>query len=119
MAASRMPPRTKLANPSMVLSTMLPVNPSVTTTSAAPRSRSRLSAFPPNAHRNPPFHQLDVRVDKTWQVTREFKVSAYLDIYNVYNQGNVEGVSYNYNYTLSTNGTGIPFLPSLGLRGEL
>jgi hypothetical protein len=38
---------------------------------------------------------------------------------NAYNLGNVEGVSYNYNYTLSTNATGIPFLPSIGLRGEL
>jgi len=78
-----------------------------------------LQDFPPSGVRNPMFHQLDVRVDKTWQWGSGFKLSAYLDIYNIYNQGNVEGVSYNYNYTLSTNATGIPFLPSLGLRGEL
>jgi hypothetical protein len=58
-------------------------------------------------------------VDKSWQVTKDFKLSAYLDIYNAYNQANVEGVSYNYNQTLSTNATGIPFLPSIGMRGEL
>jgi len=52
-------------------------------------------------------------------VTKEFKLSAYLDIYNAYNQANVEGVSYNYNQTLSTNASGIPFLPSIGMRGEL
>ncbi|MBX3190306.1 MAG: TonB family protein [Labilithrix sp.] len=78
-----------------------------------------LSEFPPAGVRNPMFHQLDVRVDKTWQIGEGFKLSAYLDIYNIYNAGNVEGVSYNYNYTLSTQATGIPFLPSLGLRGEL
>ncbi len=78
-----------------------------------------LAGFPPAGHRNPPFHQLDVRIDKSWQVTKEFKLSAYLDIYNAYNQANVEGVSYNYNSTLSTNASGIPFLPSIGMRGEL
>jgi TonB family protein len=77
-----------------------------------------LADYPPTAHRNPAFHQLDVRVDKTWQLGA-VKLSAYLDILNVYNSGNVEGVSYNYNYTLSTNATGIPFLPSIGIRGEL
>jgi hypothetical protein len=78
-----------------------------------------LQAFPPNGRRNAPFHQLDLRVDKTWQISREFKLSAYLDVLNSYNQANVEGVSYNFNQTLSTNATGIPFLPSLGIRGEL
>ncbi|MDB4946515.1 MAG: TonB family protein / TonB-dependent receptor [Labilithrix sp.] len=78
-----------------------------------------LAGYPPNTQRNPPFHQLDVRIDKSWQVTPAFKVSAYLDVYNAYNQSNVEGVSYNYNYTLSTNASGLPILPSIGLRGEL
>jgi TonB family protein len=78
-----------------------------------------LQGFPPSGQRNPPFHQLDVRIDKSWQVTRDFKFSMYLDIYNAYNQANVEGVSYNFNQTLSTNATGIPFLPSIGMRGEL
>ncbi len=78
-----------------------------------------LADYPPTAHRNPAFHQLDVRVDKTWQLSGGVKLSAYLDILNIYNSANVEGVSYNYNYTLSTNATGLPFLPSLGIRGEL
>jgi hypothetical protein len=78
-----------------------------------------LSDFPPTAHRNPAFHQLDVRVDKTWLFGNGVKLSAYLDILNIYNSANVEGVSYNYNYTLSTNASGIPFLPSIGIRGEL
>ena len=77
-----------------------------------------LAGFPPSSQRNPAFHQLDIRVDKSWQLG-VVKLSAYLDIYNVYNQANVEGVSYNYNSTLSTNASGIPFLPSIGIRGEL
>jgi len=78
-----------------------------------------LQSYPPYGQRNPMFHQLDVRIDKTWRLGEYARISAYLDIYNAYNQGNVEGVSYNYNYTLSTQATGIPFLPSIGLRGEL
>ena len=78
-----------------------------------------LADFPPTAHRNPAFHQLDLRVDKAWQVTRDFKFSVYLDLLNTYNQANIEGVSYNYNYTLSTNQAGLPFLPSIGMRGDL
>lgn len=76
------------------------------------------TSYPPYSHRNPAFHQLDIRVDKAWQYSWG-RLSAYLDIWNVYNNGNVEGVSYNYNYTLSTNATGLPFLPSLGMRAEL
>lgn len=77
-----------------------------------------ITSFPPFSERNPAFHQLDVRVDKTWTYGWG-RISAYLDIYNVYNHGNVEGVSYNYNSTLRANATGIPILPSLGLRVEL
>jgi TonB family protein len=78
-----------------------------------------VQAFPPYGVRNPMFHQLDIRVDKSWELGEGTKLSAYLDLYNAYNQGNVEGVSYNFNSTLSTFATGIPFLPSLGLRLEL
>lgn len=75
--------------------------------------------FPPYGVRNPAFHQLDLRVDKTWQFESGVKMSAYLDVYNAYNQGNVEGVSYNFNWTQSTFATGVPILPSLGMRLEM
>jgi TonB family protein len=77
-----------------------------------------LQQYPSFGSRLPLFHQLDVRVDKIWKFKR-WALSAYLDVQNVYNQGNVEGVSYNYDYTRSTFATGLPFLPSLGIRGEL
>jgi len=76
-------------------------------------------AYPPFNERNPAFHQLDIRIDKTWIMGDGVKVSAYLDVYNAYNQGNIEGVSYNYNHTLRTFATGVPLLPSIGLRIEM
>lgn len=77
-----------------------------------------LVAYPPNGTRLPMFTQLDVRVDKTWKF-KAWTLSAYLDVQNVYNAGNVEGTSYNYNSTRSTYATGLPILPILGVRGEL
>ena len=80
-----------------------------------------LTAFPPFSARNPTFHQLDVRIDKTWILNEKLghKLSWYLDIWNAYNQGNVEGFGYNYNFTQQTSTTGLPFIPSMGLRIEL
>jgi len=71
-----------------------------------------------NSARTGAFHQLDLRIDKTWTFSA-WKLSAYLDIQNAYVHQNPEGVSYNYNYSKSSNLTGIPFLPIIGLRGEL
>lgn len=75
------------------------------------------AAFPPFGERLPLFHQLDIRVDKTWKF-KDWQFSVYADVWNAYNHGNVEGISYNYNYTRRSYATGLPFLPSLGMRGE-
>ncbi len=77
-----------------------------------------LTSFPPNNSRLPLFHQLDIRVDKTWKFSH-WQFGIYADVQNVYNAANVEGVSYNYNYVKTSFITGLPFLPSIGLRGEL
>src|SRR5262249_13527753 len=77
-----------------------------------------LSDFPAFGSRLPMFHQLDVRVDKTWLLKGGAKVGMYLDVQNVYNQGNVEGVQYNYNFTQSTFVNGLPIIPSIGGRVE-
>jgi hypothetical protein len=63
------------------------------------------------------FHQLDVRLDKTWTF-RLWKFSLYLDIQNIYNHRSEEGVTYNYNATASEKVGGLPIIPSIGLRGE-
>jgi TonB family protein len=77
-----------------------------------------VAAFPPYGVRLPLFHQLDLRVDKTWTIGR-FRLTAYVDVQNVYNAGNPLGVTYNYNYTQSATINDLPILPSLGIRGEL
>jgi hypothetical protein len=71
----------------------------------------------PNSRRIPSFNQLDVRVDKTWSFD-SYKITAYLDVQNIYNRANAEGVSYNYRYTKPEWQTGLPIIPSLGVRGE-
>ena len=76
-----------------------------------------LQSYPVYGERLPLFHQLDIRVDKTWTFA-SWKLGFYADIQNTYNHANVEGVSYNYNYTQRTFASGLPLLPSLGLRGE-
>jgi TonB family protein len=76
-----------------------------------------LRAYPINAERLPLFHQLDVRIDKTWKF-KAWQLSAYLDVVNTYNAANVEAITYNYDFTKRSSVTGLPFLPSFGLRGE-
>ncbi len=71
----------------------------------------------PFSTRNPPFHQLDLRIDKTWTFRRG-SFNLYLEVLNVYNNANPEGVQYNFNYTQSATVTGIPFFPNLGIRAE-
>jgi hypothetical protein len=71
-----------------------------------------------NSERLPPFHQLDVRVDKRW-VFEDFTLGAYLDLINAYNRTNPDFILYNYDYSQSRPQTGsLPIVPSLGLRGE-
>jgi len=74
-------------------------------------------SYPAYNTRLPLFSQLDIRVDKTWKF-KSWRLGAYLDVQNVYNRGNAEGIGYNYNYTQTTTVTGIPFLPNLGLRAD-
>jgi TonB family protein len=69
------------------------------------------------SERLPVFNQLDLRVDKRWNF-EAWRLSTYLDVQNVYYAQNVEGYNYNYNYTQRTPITGLPIIPSLGIRGD-
>ncbi len=71
-----------------------------------------------NSERNPFFNRLDFRVQKRFEID-DFRLMIYLDVQNVYNATNREGVTYNYDYTQSSDIPGLPFIPSLGIRGEL
>jgi hypothetical protein len=72
----------------------------------------------PYSARLGPFHSLDLRVDKTWDF-RAWKLSAYVDIRNVYNRKNPEEQIYNFNFSRTSSISGLPILPIIGLRGEL
>jgi TonB family protein len=71
-----------------------------------------------NSARDGAFHQLDLRVDKRW-IFRDWTLNVYLDIQNVYNQTNGDGLEYNFDYSQAQESTGIPIFPILGVRGEL
>ena len=73
---------------------------------------------PPNSMRLPNFYALDIRIEHVWQFER-WKMTGYLDISNVTNAANPESIGYNYNFTQSQFNTGLPILPSIGVRGEL
>lgn len=67
------------------------------------------------SQRLPAFFQLDVRVDRTW--TRPWgSLALFLDVQNLTNRLNPEGVSYNFDYTRRDYTRGLPLFPSLGLE---
>jgi TonB family protein len=72
----------------------------------------------PYSRRLPMFHQLDLRLDKRWQI-KNARISAYLDLQNVYNNAAAEGLVYNYDFSKSQYQTGVPILPSIGMRLEI
>lgn len=69
------------------------------------------------SERLPLFHQADLRIDKRWTF-RTWRLSTYLDVQNVYNNMAVEGYVYNYDFSERAYQTGLPILPSIGVRGE-
>jgi hypothetical protein len=71
-----------------------------------------------NAERDPAFQQLDLRVEKGFDIGSG-KLAIYLDVQNVYAKDNAEGFTYSYDYSQREPATGAPFFPNLGLRGEL
>ena len=78
------------------------------------------SAIPgePLAYRLPDFHQLDLRVDKTFTLKR-FRIGLYLEVLNVYNRRNAENLVYG-GRQLYQEGrlSGLPIFPNLGLRAD-
>lgn len=61
------------------------------------------------------FHQLDLRVDKTWHGSA-FETTAHLDLINVENAWNPEFLRYDYRFRESATVRGFPILPSLGVQ---
>jgi len=67
--------------------------------------------------RLPDFIQLDLRIDKRF-VFKSWIFAVYIDLSNVTNRANVEAFAYSYDYTRRGTVTGLPILPSLGLRAS-
>jgi hypothetical protein len=72
-----------------------------------------------NSARAGAFHQLDLRVDRHWTFDT-WRLTAYLDVQNVYNRANPQGLAYNYDYSESkvNSGANLPLIPSFGVKGE-
>jgi hypothetical protein len=70
------------------------------------------------AYRLPDFHQLDLRIDKTFTQNR-FRIGVYLEVLNVYNRMNAENLIYG-GRQLYQEGriTSLPVFPNLGLRAD-
>lgn len=73
---------------------------------------------PSNSDRLPSFHQLDIRGEKRWDIG-PVGLTLYLEVMNVYNRKNVEGMSYSFDYSERERAVGMPIFPNLGIRGEL
>jgi outer membrane receptor protein involved in Fe transport len=70
-----------------------------------------------NSQRMETMHQLDLRVDRMWQF-KTWRLSAYLDVQNVYGHATTMDYRYNNDFTKKTDIKTLPILPSIGVRGE-
>lgn len=68
--------------------------------------------------RLPTFHRLDIRIDREFEVG-PIEGSVYLDIQNVYNAPNNEGILYSFDYSQTAQLPGLPILPTIGVRGAI
>jgi TonB family protein len=72
---------------------------------------------PINSLRVPTFHQLDVRLDRTWTFDA-WMLDAYVDVLNAYNRRAVEGSVYSYDFSQHAYFRGLPIIPTLGMKGS-
>jgi hypothetical protein len=84
----------------------------------ADRYQVRPESVAAGSARLPAFNRLDLRVDRSWAFTR-WRLTAYLEVMNVFNQRPIEAFGYDYRYRTRTELRGLPVLPLLGLKGEL
>lgn len=72
----------------------------------------------PRSERMPLFHQLDLRIDKTWTVRRLVRFNLYLDVMNIYYAKNAEFYFYSFDYSRRYPINGLPIIPNIGLDIE-
>ena len=66
--------------------------------------------------RLPTFHQLDVRIDREFTINENFHGSVYLDVLNIYNSQNSEGIVYQWDGRASAALPSLPILGTIGVR---
>jgi len=71
----------------------------------------------PNAERIPPFHQLDIRLDKKFTFNW-LTLELYLEVMNAYNRSNREQPLYSFDYREQDFFRGLPIIPSFGIAGK-
>ncbi|MBK9036359.1 MAG: TonB-dependent receptor [Myxococcales bacterium] len=69
------------------------------------------------ATRSQVFQQVDVRAEKTW-LFKLWSLGVYVDVQNLFNATNVEATQWDYRYNQSAPVSGVPILPTLGVRGQ-
>ena len=67
--------------------------------------------------RLPFYQQFDARIEKVWLFDL-WMLGLYIDVQNLFNQDNVEALDYDYRYRETANVAGVPFLPTIGIRGQ-
>ena len=63
------------------------------------------------------FFEADIRFDKKW-IYDTWILTGYLDVENVTNRQNPQQINYSYNYSQTAVVTGLPILPTVGIKGE-
>jgi hypothetical protein len=69
------------------------------------------------SQRSKDFFQVDLRVDRKW-IYDTWILSGYVDIQNLTGYKNQEGLSYSYDYSQKREVTGLPMVPTVGVKGE-
>ncbi len=83
----------------------------------ADRNRYDETYGPYFSSRTSGFHQLDMRVDKSWRF-ESWTLTTYLDVQNLYNAENAEFVFDDYRGRKEYEVPGIPILPVVGVKGS-
>ena len=73
----------------------------------------------PKSRRLPAYHELDLRVQKRWDIGETVAVTAYADVINVYGKDRAVGIDCSEDLSRCETSTHpMPILPSVGVRGE-
>ena len=99
------------------LATGRPTNSLVSTTYDADEDEFD-PTFRSLGERLPTFHRLDVRIDREFEIG-PIQGSVYIDVQNVYNAPNNEGILYSFDYSQTAQLPGLPILPTIGVRGTI